>query len=286
MEIKTLEAADKKEILNVFNASFANYLIPMKLSEAQFTLKMSRDKIDLGVSVGAFENGSLIAFILHGLDNINKEKVVYNAGTGVIPKKRGSGLTKKMYRFIFPTLIKKGVDKLMLEVITENIQALQSYKKSGFKTNREVLCYKGKANLLNTTRSIEVKKMFEYNWEVMESFWDVHPTWQNSKNVVNALQNSNFSLGAYIESDLIGYVIYNPAQKRIQQIAVKRDFRQKGIASTLVLELINSYGNMFSVINVDKSSECLNAFLTKIGLEINIRQLEMICHLGKRRSYQ
>lgn len=53
---------------------------------------MLADKINLELSVGSFENGKLIAFILHRFDIINYPKVIYSGGTGVIPKKRGSGL--------------------------------------------------------------------------------------------------------------------------------------------------------------------------------------------------
>jgi len=87
MEIKTLENIDKKDILHVFNKSFSDYFIPFKLTEEQLNSKMLADKTNLNLSVGVFENKNLIAFILHGFDKINNEKVIYNGGTGVIPKK-------------------------------------------------------------------------------------------------------------------------------------------------------------------------------------------------------
>lgn len=284
MKIKTLVGIDKKDILNVFNESFSDYFIPFKLSEEQLTSKMLADKTDLNLSVGVFENGNLIAFILHGFDKINNEKVIYNGGTGVIPKKRGSGLTKQMYLFILPVLKENGINKLLLEVITENIQAINSYEKSGYKIERELLCYKGEVSISNTNNNLEIKKLQDYNWDSMESFWDIYPTWQNSKNVINELKYNNISLGAYFENQLVGYVIYNPNNKRIQQIAVSKGFRQRKIASTLVFELIETYGNLFSIINVDKSSKCVNTFLEKIGFVKNLEQLEMKLQLDRNYS--
>jgi len=284
MEIKTLEDIDKKDILNVFNESFSDYFIPFKLSEEQLTSKMLADKTDLNLSVGVFENEILIAFILHGFDKINNEKVIYNGGTGVIPKKRGSGLTKQMYLFILPLLKKSGINKLQLEVITENVQAINSYKKSGFRIDRELLCYKGEVSTSSLNSNLNIKKLQDYNWNLMESFWDIYPTWQNSKNVINELKYNNISLGAYIENQLVGYIIYSPNNKRIQQIAVSKDFRQRRIASTLIDEIIRTYGNTFSIINVDKSSKCINTFLEKIGLEKNLEQLEMKLQLDRNYS--
>ena len=284
MEIKTLKGIDKKDILNVFNLSFSDYFIPFKLTEEQLTSKMLADKICLNFSVGVFENRKLIAFILHGFDKINNEKVIYNGGTGVIPEKRGSGLTKQMYHFILPILKENGINKLQLEVITENTQAINSYENSGYKIERKLLCYKGKVSISNTNKDLDIKKLQVYNWDLMESFWDIYPTWQNSKNVVNELKHNNISLGAYCENQLVGYIIYNPNSQRIQQIAVSKNFRQRKIASTLICEIIEIYGNSLSIINVDISSKSANIFLEKTGFEINLEQLEMKLQLDKSYS--
>ncbi len=280
MEIKTLVGIDKKDILKVFNESFSDYFIPFQLSQEQLNLKMLADKTELNLSVGVFENENLIAFIFHGFDKIDNEKIIYNGGTGVIPEKRGSGLTKQMYQFILPILKENGIDKLQLEVITENIQAIKSYKNSGYKLERELVCYKGEINISNTNDRIEIKKLHNYNWNIMESYWDIYPTWQNSNNVLNELKSSTISFGAYLENQLVGYVIYNPSNNRILQIAVSKNFRQKKIASTLFRKIIETYTNSLSIINVDKSSKCINAFLEKIGFKKTLEQLEMKLHLA------
>jgi ribosomal protein S18 acetylase RimI-like enzyme len=281
MEFNTLKGIETKDILHVFNESFSDYFIPFQLTEEQLDSKMLADKVNLNLSVGVFENGNLIAFILHGFDKINSEKIIYNAGTGVIPKKRGSGFTKQMYHFILPVLKEKGINKLFLEVIAENIQAIKSYEKSGYKIERELSCYKGEISISNINNNLEINKLQDYNWNLMQSFWDISPTWQNSNNVVNELRNTNISLGAYIKNQLVGYIIYNPNNKRLQQIAINKNFRQRKIASTLMWKLIEKYGNTFSIINVDKSSKSVNTFLTKIGFEKNLEQLEMKLQFDK-----
>jgi|AntAceMinimDraft_5_1070358.scaffolds.fasta_scaffold10718_3 ribosomal protein S18 acetylase RimI-like enzyme len=280
MEIKTLVGTDKNDILKVFNESFSDYFIPFHLTKEQLTLKMLADKTDLNLSVGVFENTKLIAFILHGVDKVNNEKVIYNGGTGVIPKKRGSGLTKQMYQFILPLLKENKISKLQLEVITENIQAINSYEKSGYQIERELVCYKGEISISNTNDKLDIIKLQNYNWDIMKLFWDIYPTWQNSINVLNELKHNNVSLGAYFENQLVGYIIYNPINNRIQQIAVSPSFRQRKVASTLLQEIIKTIGNPLSIINVDKSSKCTNAFLEKIGFRINLEQLEMKLHLA------
>lgn len=275
MEIKTLEGADLKDILTVFNTSFSDYFIPFRLTEGQLRAKMLADKTDLKLSVGAFENGNLISFILHGFDIINNQRLVYNGGTGVIPERRGAGLAKKMYQFVLPYLIQKGVNRIVLEVISENVKAIKSYENSGFRTTRELVCYKGQAQITLINKELEIRNLVKYDWNLLESFWDILPTWQNSKSVLDNLQPINVSLGAYIKNQLVGYVIYNRNNNRIQQIAVHQDFRKMRIASTLIFELTKRHEQNLSIINVDKSSKSTNIFLSKIGLKSNLVQLEM-----------
>src|SRR5210317_476463 len=255
MDIKSLKGINCKDILNVFNESFSDYFVPSKLTEEQLVSKMVADKTDLELSVGVFENQKLIAFILHGFDITNNQNVVYNGGTGVIPEKRGLGLTKQMYIFNLPVLERKGIDKIILEVVSNNIQAIKSYNKSGFKTTRELVCFKGNFQTTKSNKEVEIKELKNYQWNLMESFWDVNTTWQNSKNAMSRMKGDNDSLGAYINNQLVGYIIYTAKSNRIQQLAVHKDFRKLGIASKLIAQMTQKYGSSFSVINVDKNAK-------------------------------
>lgn len=281
MNFKSLENVDSKDILNVFNESFADYFVPFKLTEEQLVSKMTSDKINFDLSVGVFDNEKLIAFILHGFDTIDNQKVVNNGGTGVLPNYRGQGITRKMYDFALPILKESEVDKIVLEVIKENIPAIKSYEKAGFKTTRALACFKGVFNPENSNTVIETTELHNYDWNVMESFWDIHPTWQNSKNVLNHLKKDNLSLAAYINNQLVGYCIYNPKNKQIQQVAIHKSYRRKGIATKLITNLAEQYGNAFSVINVDKKAIPLISFFESLGFECFIEQLEMELYLKK-----
>lgn len=258
MKIETLEGIGTNVILDVFNLSFSDYFIPLKLTEEDLISKMLVDKINLNLSVGVFEQGQLIAFILHGIDNINDQKVVYNGGTGVIPNKRGKGLTKQMYRFILPLMVKEGVSKLTLEVISKNVQAIKSYKKIGFVEKKTLMCYKGDIKAVDKNVLVKIKNLDKYNWVLMRSFWDINPTWQNTIQSIQANKGKMIALGAYVENKMLAYLIYNPFNKRIQQIAVNRQYRQQGIASALIDELVKKEGYSIGVINVDENASSLN----------------------------
>lgn len=284
MKIKNLENINSKDILNVFNDSFADYFVPFKLTENELLSKMTSDKTSLELSVGVFERKKLIAFILHGLGTINNQKVVYNGGTGVIPQKRGRGITKAMYQFSLPILKKRGIDKIILEVISKNIPAIKSYEKIGFKTTRELACFKGIFKPRKPNMDIETDELQNYEWSLMESFWDIDTTWQNSKYVLNNLRKDNDSRAAFIKGQLVGYVIYCPKGKKIQQIAVHKSYRRQGIATRLIAELAKKHGDSFSIINIDKKAKNVIRFFESLGFENYIEQLEMELKLHKNQS--
>ena len=185
-----------------------------------------------------------------------------------------------MYRFITPLLIEKQINRLVLEVITENVQAIKSYQNSGFKTRRVLACYKGNVTASGKHKAIDIRNLHNYNWTVMQSFWDITPTWQNSNTVLDELNSNNVSLGAFIDDQLVGYIIFSPSTKRIQQVAIDKNYRRQGVASALILKLAETYGDTLSVINVDKISTGIDHFFRKIGLENYLEQLEMKLELN------
>lgn len=277
IQFRTLTNINPGELLEVFNESFSDYFIPLKLSREQLLAKMKNENARLDYSVGAFDDDKLVGFMLHCYDDGDNIKKVYNAGTGVIPQYRGNNLTKKMYDFIIPRLKLDNAEYIVLEVLVQNLQAIKSYKAVGFRETREVKCFAGelKANIL-TNEHIVIKKPDSYNRAVLCSFWDIEPTWQNSMMVVENLFNTNISLGAYIDDILVGYIIFNPIIRRIQQLAVNKMHRKKGIAGKLITRITEKYGNQMGVINVDTNPGELCKFLTALGLKNNLSQYELI----------
>jgi len=274
MEIKTLENIDLEELLHTFNQSFSDYFVPLQLTLDQLKSKLSADKINFAYSVGAFKDHKLVGFILHGFDTVDSKRLVYNGGTGVIPAQRKQGLTQQMYDFILPTLRADSIDQLVLEVIVQNIQAIKVYQKVGFKIERKLICYKGAINA-SSNSEIRIGEMLEYNWEKLKSFWDFTPSWQNSASVLEELKDTNKLFGAYMHGELVGYIVYNPQSKRSQQFAVDHKYRGLKIGSSLFNFIGNEYEKNLSIINVDETSKSTHAFLTSIGLENFVEQLEL-----------
>lgn len=275
MTFQTLQDIDHTTILDTFNDAFSDYIVPLKLTPEQLQGKIKSEQLQLEISVGAFEDEKLVGYILHGRDIINGQLCAYNGGTGVIPSMRGRRLTMQIYQFIMPSLKAKGFDKILLEVITINKPAIKIYEALGFRISRTLNCYKGMISNNVIPSDIEIKPLEDYDWGKLQSFWDWQPSWPNSVTALTQLKANNVALGAYRQQTLTGYAIYNPISKRIQQLAIDKPYRRKGIARQLLNTVAVNHSSEIGMINIDDKDIATNAFLEHIGLTKNVVQYEM-----------
>ena len=273
--LQTLANCSTQVIADAFNTAFSDYLIPIALTPEQMQDKITAEDIDLHLSAGAFSNNKLVGFVLHGYRIIDGKKIVYNAGTGVFPNHRGNRLTARLYQYIIPILQLKQIDALQLEVITGNAVALKTYQQVGFSITRSFNCYKGTIAVKTKPAEYTVEEVEKLDEESLKQFCDFQPSWQNTFTTVENLKHHHNVLAAFDSNKIIGYLILNKKTNRIQQVAVHKDYRRKGIASQLFDVMAKRYTNAVSIINIDDSSEATNRFLQSLGLTLFLRQYEM-----------
>lgn len=277
MEFKTLANTSIDEILSVFNHSFSDYIVPFHLTKEVLISKIAAEKLDMNISVGAFEEGRLVSFILQAEKIENGEKTIYNGGTGVVPESRGKGLVRKMYDFIIPILKERNANILLLEVIEGNQNAIRAYENLGFTIVRRLLCFNGNIKKGKENAEVSIQELKDFQWEKLCSFWDIEPSWQGSVFVLEPMPEHYVTLGAYDGERLVGYIIYGPASKKVYQIAVDKNYRNKGIGTMLFNAILQkNNGQPIALNNVDDSSENISKFLSeKIGLNNWLSQFEM-----------
>lgn len=277
MEFRNLANVTITDLLSVFNLSFSDYLVPFHLEEEQLTYKINAEKIDMALSVGAFHADQIVGFILHAEKTENGKRIIYNAGTGVIPEYRGQGLVRKMYNYILPILRDRKTDELILEVIEGNEPAIRAYTNLGFRIVRKLLCFKGDITATEKDSDLQIQQIDDFQWEVFKSFWDIEPSWQSSAMVVEQMREDLVILGAYKRDELVGYAIFNPAIGKVYQVAVKKENRREGIGSNIFRTMKEvGEGRVFVINNVDDSSESTFLFLNAMGLENWVSQFEMV----------
>lgn len=276
MEIRNLEGTSIEELVVVFNRSFSDYIVPFRLTVEQLKSKITAEDIKPELSLGVFESGKIVGFMLHGLRNNTAIPTVYNAGTGVIPEYRGKGLVGEMYKELLPRLQKLHVKKMILEVIQENKSAVRAYEKIGYTVSRKLDCFSGKLNVLKSNREVTIQSVSEFQWETFMSFWDILPSWQNMVQTIENGKNLYTTAVAYMDDVPVGYVIFNAVSGKIHQFAVSAEYRRMGIGSSL-FEWINTArkGQEVYVYNVDYDSASSLGFLQKTGLSEKVVQFEM-----------
>lgn len=274
--IDTLEHTPISEILTAFNLAFANYMLPMQLTEEQLKDKISSDDIDLRFSAGVFEEGQLIAFVLHGYRVVQGKPVLYNAGTGVVPTGRGRRLVAEIYTYLQPAFREANIEKIVLEVLKGNDPAIHTYEKIGFKIVRTLNCYKGSLKESDQQQSVNtIVEGNDYNWELFQSFWDWQPSWQNASASVSNTAGLKLFLSQDEQKNTEAYLIFSPKNNRVVQFAVDPAKRNKKLAKQLFDYISQHFSSSISAINQDASSVETSSFLKGLGLDNYIDQFEM-----------
>jgi ribosomal protein S18 acetylase RimI-like enzyme len=281
---ETLENIDMEIIHHAFINAFSDYQIKVDLPLWKLLQMLQRRGYIPEKSMGAFDDEALVGFILNGLREWNGKLTAYDTGTGVVPEYRKQGLTTNMFHNVLEQLKHEGVEQYLLEVIQQNTSAYELYKKQGFETTRTFSCYKldkSKLQPYNTFAVEHVEGFTAADWEQLKDFWDVQPSWQNSIKSINALSDEFIYSVVRSGNKIVGYGIVEKRAGDIPQIAVDRNFRRKGIAGSIMADLIsNTESSKVAVINVDDHSKVMKDFLSALGFEHYVAQYEMVLEIN------
>ncbi len=272
--IKTLAGVPPADILAAFNHGFSDYAIPMNLSDETFRFKLKSEGISTEHSAGAFADGKLAGLILHGIDIVEGQKRVFNAGTAVAPEFRGQKLAQRMYAYILPLLKEQGYRNHRLEVLGSNIPAKKSYENAGFRNYRNIVSYKGIVD--KTIREhINIKEIEIPERNLARTFWNTEPTWQNDTPSLLRAKDRFKATGAFINNTLVGYAVYDPIMGRIKQFGVLQEARRKGVGTALLSHITTILGQVMLTHHDTRDTGSI-AFFEKLGLEPHFHCYEMI----------
>lgn len=272
MHFSTLEHTPISDITACMNAAFAEYEISIQWTDESLQQKMRIEDIDLSLSVGAFDNGTLAGVILMGADDNNRR--VWDGGTGVIPAYRGQKLTEQMFEYVLPILRQSGAKLMLLEVLENNKGAYKTYERLGFQPTRLLHAYKG--NIIPGKKgSYEIETVPRYDADELLGLGDWQPAWQQMNQRIANRGASVTTICIRKQGRIAAYAHYDEAAMRVHQFGVARQFRRKGMATTLFSHIANGKPEPFLIINIDAGSENTNAFLQAVGLKNHISQYEM-----------
>ena len=271
-------------LYDAFMEAFSDYVVPFVLTADQFRNHINLNAVDLDLTVGCVAGDRLIGFSLNGFGLWKGRSTVYDAGTGVVPDWRRQGVSDGMFDLMLPAFKEKAIEQFLLEVVTTNSGAVRLYEKLDFRVVR-VLALLQCDGRLEVTREtppgVELRDIDEPDWELLATFWDGDPSWQNSIDAVNRSRKLKRMIGAYADGKCIGYIVFSSRFGRVAQIAVDKEFRKQGVGSALVMAMQSQTADGFSmqVINIDKSLTEAMRFFGNRGFRETLSQLEMIKQL-------
>lgn len=116
-EYRSLENVGIEQIYNTFIKAFSDYQVKVYDSLDNFIHRLNYEGYNGKASIGSFENGKLVGFMLNGIRKWNGQITAYDMGTGIIKQYRNKGLTTNMFSKVKSNLIDMGVNQYLLEVI-------------------------------------------------------------------------------------------------------------------------------------------------------------------------
>jgi ribosomal protein S18 acetylase RimI-like enzyme len=268
------------ELYTTFLSAFANYYLPFDLTEVQFGNHLLLNGVDLTRTIGCFDKGKLIGFSLNGFGEWRGKQTIYDAGTGVLPAHRRTGVAGSMFAMMERSFASTGFEQILLEVLVQNTEAISLYRKLGFDVVRElaVLECAGTLNVSATPSDIEFRGISDPEWNELGKIADGSASWQNSSAAIARTSHLKTIIGAYDHDRLVGFVAFSARVGRIAQIAVLPDYSGRGIARRF-LNIVRERAQSdmpLQVINAPREIGSAQRFFRKAGFHETILQYEMI----------
>lgn len=270
-----LEGVAEEEILDCFNEAFSDYAVNVAMDLSGLHRHLVRNGYDPSISTGARVDGRLVGFVLNGCREWGGGLASYDLGTGAIPAARGQGVMSALASTAKDLMRAKGLSNWVLEVLCDNEKAIRLYEKQGFKVCRGLSCLRASREAVRTVASWPVDRLSCPDWDSLEAFWDFTPSWQNSIASIKALEDC-FHIGSVsVDGRIAGYIVFNPSSGDVPQLAVCKDCRGRGVASSLLsYAASHCQGPVLKVNNVE-AGQGLEQWLELSGLAVYARQYEM-----------
>lgn len=279
----TLENVCIEKLHNTFVEAFSDYTVKIDMPLLKLQQNLKRTGFVAKASICASDNEILVGLLLNAIRQWDGKLTVYDAGTGVVKEYRNKGISSNMVLSAVQLLKEMKVEQYLLEVIQSNTAAVNLYKKQGFKVSREFECFNLDKKLFTHIPKHKVQhidSISENDWIELAKFWDVRPSWQNSIDSVNAISDTFIYSIVNINEAIVGYGIIDKKTGAIPQIAVDKNYRGRGIGTSIFADLLMSTeSDNISIINVDSQCTSMKNLILDLGFKQMLKQYEMILEL-------
>lgn len=118
---------------SALNRVFERYLVPITFSSEQLHLHMTYNDVDAGLSPLWYDDdGTVLAAALLAV----RGRRGWIGGFGVAPEHRGRGYAARLLQTLVGTARSRDLTTIQLEVLAENVPAINAYRNAGFEITR------------------------------------------------------------------------------------------------------------------------------------------------------
>ena len=253
------------QLAECFNSAFSDYEQPICFTEKTLQYYLTASAVDLSLSFGAFCFDQPVGFIFNSSGVYNKEKVVFDAGTGVIPEHRGKGVFSQLFEYSCRQLQDCGITRYYLEVLQSNHHAVSIYRKKGFCVLREysVLTASGPS----TGREHPISVTAYPDFVPFATDYSIEPSFEHTTDTIN----KNPQLYDVLHLNDQAYCIYAKRNGEIIQL----HYNDLQALKEVVSALISQYPSAMAK-NIDCRWKDVIQMLTQIGFKEILTQYEMV----------
>ena len=188
-----MRAAELPEhaLVNLFNAGYSDYLLPMRLTTAAFAEHVAASDIDLECSrVVRDDQPAALALIAR------RDGAGWVGGMATVPEYRRRGLGEEALTAGLAALADRGASVAWLEVIDQNRRALALYEKLGFEVVRDLVVWSLPARATDSPPSRRIDASSAHAW-IRANRQDSEP-WQRADESVAAIGARGATLGGLV----------------------------------------------------------------------------------------
>lgn len=284
--IQSASEVPKSQFVRALNLAYADYYVPISLTQHSFDKLVTRESVRLDASVAAVEHKQVIGMGLLGV----RGKRGWIGGVGVLPQHRHHGIGRSMMSFLIEQAKRLELKTLQLEVITANHVAYELYRSLGFKTIRKllVLFRSGHGWMAsghsNQAGGFSIKRIATgAALDTLDGFITQPRPWQREKIALEFWGDELKGFGAWnLAGDLVGVMLYRaePGQIGIMDIA---GYAPDSTSALLNHLLHNSRGDHVSYVNVADDDPLIHA-LNRSDFTLTLDQYEMVLPLTSEAS--
>jgi len=247
------------ELTNVFNDSYADYVVPMpRYEERLMRWLIDTFDVDLDASRIAVADGVPVGFVNLAL----RGDQAWIGGLGVVPQARRQGLGELLMRAAHDEARARAVERVWLEVIVQNEGASLLYEKLGYRAVRDLEVWTlNEDGAPGSAREVPVAQAHER----IRALRTAREPWQRAD---ATLAHHDDAVG--LETDA-GAAVFRPSTG-IHLLQIAGDDHEE------LLRALRSRGPVIAL-NIpldDPAAEALRA----LGGTASVRQREMLLELG------